>query len=55
MQQVIKRRHVSAIDDFLELMSKDGYTVKQISGTGDEDYVWILFEKTSNTDTETSL
>ena len=51
MQQVIKRCHVGAIDDLINLMSNDGYVVKQISGTGDVDYVWVLFEKTSNTET----
>ena len=51
MQQEIKRSYVGGTSDLIRLMSKDGYVVKQIAGTGDEDYVWILFEKTSNAET----
>ena len=51
MQQVIKRSYVGGTYDLITLMSKDGYVIKQIAGTGHEDYVWILFEKTSNAKT----
>ena len=51
MQQEIKRSYVGATSDLIGLMSKNGYVVKQIAGTGDEDYIWILFEKPSNAET----
>ena len=53
MDQKIKRLgyYSSYFDSEVENILKDGYVIKQISGTGDYHYVWVLFEKYDNINT----
>lgn len=48
MKQKIKYVYRIDTDSIIQKMSEEGYVVKQISGTGDVDFVWILFEKDVN-------
>lgn len=51
MEQEIKQ--VSEANTSIEIaqMKEQGYYVKQISGTGNDRYIWILFEKSNNLNT----
>ena len=48
MEQQIKRIFYVMVDREINSMKEQGYYIKQISGTGTADYVWVLFEKTNN-------
>lgn len=45
MEQKIERISSGLLDDEVKYMKELGYNIKQISGTGDAYYVWVLFEK----------
>ena len=55
MEQKIDRITYSSLDDEVKYMKELGYTIKQISGTGDNYYVWVLFEKDTNIKTDTTI
>jgi len=45
MEQQLKRLSYGSLNYEVEAMIKLGYIIKQISGSGDNYYVWVLFEK----------
>ena len=51
MEQKIDRISYSSLDSEVKYMRELGYTIKQISGTGDDYYVWVLYEKNNNLNT----
>lgn len=48
MEQKLKRLSYGILDSEIEDMIELGYIIKQISGSGDNYYVWVLFEKNIN-------
>lgn len=48
MEQELKRIYYPSADIEIQLMKDKGYYIKQISGSGECSYVWVLFEKNNS-------
>ena len=48
MEQEIKQVSEANTSNVIAHMKEQGYYVKQIAGTGNDRYVWVLFERNIN-------
>ena len=55
MEQEIKRLYYPSANDEIKYMKNKGYIIKQISGSSTSDYVWVLFEKNINIETDNTI
>jgi len=50
-QKLLRLNYYDSYEAEIKEMAKYGYIIKQISGSGDNQYVWALFEKNDNLNT----
>lgn len=52
-QKLLRLNYYGSYEYEIKEMAQKGYIIKQISGSGDHQYVWALFEKNINNDINT--
>lgn len=55
MEQKIERIGYASLDGEIRHMKDLGYIIKQISGSGNDYYVWVLFERNNNIKEDTII